>query len=322
MKICILGAGAYGLALALSFYRNNNQVTVWTKIESEKNEILNTRMNKKALPGIKINEDILITTDLSCIGDNDLIILAIPINYLRNTCLEIKNYINKDSIICIASKGIENKTNLFAHEILTSIINTKKIAILSGPTFAIDLANNCPSGLTLVTTNYSIFQKIKEALQSNTLKLTYSNDLIGIEICGAVKNIMAIISGILTGMNATETTKALFLTEATNEILLLIETMNGNRKSINTLAGIGDLLLTCNSNKSRNFTLGTLIATENKEVINNYINNNTVEGYQALISLNEIIKNKNINLKLIMSLYKILFKNLDKEEIYSILTQN
>lgn len=320
MKVCILGAGSYGLALALAFYKNNNDVTVWTKVESEKEEIINYRENRKALPGVSIPEEIKITTNLN---DNyELIVIAIPINYFRSVCEEIKNSINSDTILCIASKGIEKDTNLFPHEVLNSIIETNNIAILSGPTFAIDLAKNSPSGLVCASTSINIYKSIKNCLESNTLKITYTNDLIGTEICGSIKNVMAILSGLLEGIKITETTKALFLTEALNETSNFIETMNGNKETSYTLAGLGDLILTCTSKKSRNYTLGTLIATENKSNIDNYILNNTVEGYYTLIAINEIIKKKEISLPLVELLYKILFEGLDKKEIFNLLIKN
>lgn len=320
MKVCILGAGSYGLALALAFYKNNNDVTVWTKVESEKEEIINYRENRKALPGVSIPEEIKITTNLN---DNyELIVIAIPINYFRSVCEEIKNNINSDTILCIASKGIEKDNNLFPHEVLNSIIETNNIAILSGPTFAIDLAKNSPSGLVCASTSINIYKSIKNCLESNTLKITYTNDLIGTEICGSIKNVMAILSGLLEGIKITETTKALFLTEALNETSNFIETMNGNKETSYTLAGLGDLILTCTSKKSRNYTLGTLIATENKSNIDNYILNNTVEGYYTLIAINQIIKKKEISLPLVELLYKILFDGLDKKEIFNLLIKN
>ena len=320
MKVCILGAGSYGLALALAFYKNNNDVTVWTKVESEKEEIINYRENKKALPGVSIPEEIKITTNLNY--NYELIVIAIPINYFRSVCEEIKNSINSDTILCIASKGIEKDTNLFPHEVLNSIIETNNIAILSGPTFAIDLAKNSPSGLVCASTSINIYKSIKNCLESNTLKITYTNDLIGTEICGSIKNVMAILSGLLEGIKITETTKALFLTEALNETSNFIETMNGNKETSYTLAGLGDLILTCTSKKSRNYTLGTLIATENKSNIDNYILNNTVEGYYTLMAINEIIKKKEISVPLVELLYKILFEGLDKKEIFNLLIKN
>lgn len=315
MKICILGAGAYGLALALSFYKNHNQVTVWTKVELEKDEITTTHYNQKALPGVFIPEDIIITTDLNCVFNADLVVLAIPVNFFRSTCLELKNYVNSDLHYCIATKGIENNTGLFCHEILNSIIPTNNISVLSGPTFAIDLANNSPCGLTLASNSNITYEIVASALQNDYLKIEKSMDIIGVEICGSIKNIMAIIAGMLDGMKATETTKALFLTQAIREVKELITSFQGNSNTMNTLAGVGDLLLTCSSNKSRNFSLGKLVVTTDKDHVLEYLKNNTVEGYHTLVSIYQLIKEKNIKSPLIETLYSILFQEKQKEEL-------
>lgn len=322
MKICILGAGAYGIALALSFYRNNNQVTVWTKIEAEKDEIITTRQNKKALPGVLIPEEIMITTDLGCIQGSDLVVLAIPVSFFRSTCLELKNYIYENLHFCIATKGIENQTGLFCHEILSSIIPIDNISVLSGPTFAIDLANNSISGLTLAANSDTTYELVLKSLQNKRLKIEKCNDITGVEICGSVKNIMAIISGMLDGMQVTENTKALFLKEAIHEIGNLITEFKGSYYTINTLAGIGDLLLTCNSTKSRNFSLGRLLVTADKDCVLEYIENNTVEGYYTLISVYQLIKEKDIKSPLIEALYQILFQEKTKEELFNVLINN
>ena len=319
MKVTILGAGAYGLALALTFYRNNNDVTVWTKIESERDNLIKTRQNNKALPNVIIPEDITITADISCCNKSDIVIIAIPINYLRSTCIELKNYINNNTIICIATKGIENKTNALCHEILSDITKIENIVILSGPTFAIDLANDEFCGLTLATNNFNNYIAIKNLLNNNKIKLEYTNDIIGTELCGSLKNIMAIISGLINGMMLSETTKALFYTQATKELKKLLKELNGDINTTYLLCGIGDLLLTCTSSKSRNYTLGNMLATSNKNEIMTYIENNTVEGYTTLISIYQIIKSKNITSPLIETLYEIIFENTNVEKILTAL---
>ncbi len=319
MKVTILGAGAYGLALALTFYRNNNDVTVWTKIENERDNLIKTRQNNKALPNVIIPEEITITTDISCCNKSDIVIIAIPINYLRSTCIELKNYINNNTIICIATKGIENKTNALCHEILSDITKIENIVILSGPTFAIDLANDEFCGLTLATNNFNNYIAIKNLLDNNKIKLEYTNDIIGTELCGSLKNIMAIISGLINGMMLSETTKALFYTQATKELKKLLKELNGDINTTYLLCGIGDLLLTCTSSKSRNYTLGNMLATSNKNEIITYIENNTVEGYTTLISIYQIIKSKNITSPLIEALYEIIFENANIEKILTAL---
>ncbi len=319
MKVTILGAGAYGLALALTFYRNNNDVTVWTKIENERDNLIKTRQNNKALPNVIIPEEITITTDISCCNKSDIVIIAIPINYLRSTCIELKNYINNNTIICIATKGIENKTNALCHEILSDITKIENIVILSGPTFAIDLANDEFCGLTIATSNFNNYIAVKNLLDNNKIKLEYTNDIIGTELCGSLKNIMAIISGLINGMMLSETTKALFYTQATKELKKLLKELNGDINTTYLLCGIGDLLLTCTSSKSRNYTLGNILATSNKNEIMTYIENNTVEGYTTLISIYQIIKSKNITSPLIETLYEIIFENANVEKILTAL---
>lgn len=319
MKITILGSGAYGLALALAFHLNHNQVTVWTKIEAEKDEIITTRRYQKVLPDVVIPNEITITTDLSCVKNSDLIVFAVPINFFRSTCLELKDYVNSSHNFCIATKGIENQTNEFCHQILESIISTDHVAVLSGPTFAIDLANDSYCGLTVATKCKEVFTLLKDTLENSTLKIEKSDDIIGTEICGSIKNIMAILSGMLDGLKATETTKALFYKEAICEMKNLIIHFNGNGETAYLLCGIGDLILTCSSNKSRNFTLGHLLATADRNTVLEYIENHTVEGYYTLISVYHLIQSNHIKSSLIEILYQILFEEKNKEELFNVL---
>lgn len=320
MKIVILGAGAYGLALALSCYHNHHKVTIWTKIEREKEELITFHENKKALPNVLIPENITITTDLSCMKNTDIIIIAIPISFLKTTLLEVKEYITDSMHFCIATKGMENDTGMLAHQILESIIDTNHISILSGPTFAIDLANSAPSGLTLASKDKEEYEIISNCLENNTTILEYSTDLKGTALCGSIKNIYAIISGLLEGMKQTETTKALFYQKAEAELAYLIETLGGKKETTYSLAGIGDLILTCTSNKSRNFTLGYYLATKSKEEINTYIQETTVEGYHTLLSIHKLCTQKEIILPLVNTIYNIVINQTNKEKLLTILT--
>lgn len=320
MKTVILGAGAYGLALALSCYRNHHEVTIWTKIKSEKEELITYHENKKALPNVFIPEDITVTTDLSRLKNANIIIVAIPISFLKTTLLEIKEYVTDSMHFCIATKGIENDTCMLAHQILESIVKTNHISILSGPTFAIDLANLAPSGLTLAAKDKEEYEIISKCLENNTTMLEYSTDLKGTALCGSIKNIYAIISGLLEGMKQTETTKALFYQKAAIELAYLIETLGGKKETAYSLAGIGDLILTCTSNKSRNFTLGYYLATKSKEEINTYIKETTVEGYHTLLSIHKLCTQKEIILPLVNTIYDIIINQANKEKLLTILT--
>jgi len=323
MKITILGTGAYGLALAIALNNQNNNITMWTKLEKEKIEIETTHKYQKALPDVLIPEDIKITTNLEeSVKDSNLIIIAIPIAFIDSVCSELKNYVSEKHHYCIATKGIEQNSCMFVDEIINKHINTDKISVISGPSFAIDVVKKMPTGLTLATNNNETKQLIENAFNNSNIKFDNTNDIYGTELCGSIKNVIAIACGILDGLKANESTKAMFLTEAINEIKLLINQLGGNQETILTYAGIGDLLLTCTSTKSRNFTYGTLIATTTSDKINEYVENNTIEGRYTLMSIIQLIKFKNLNMPIIELINEIVFETNDSKKLLNYLAKN
>lgn len=309
MKISILGTGAYGLALASVFDENKNNVVMWTKFEEEKNELLLNRFTPK-LSGFILPKKIKITTDFDeCIKNSNLIVIAVPTAFVNDISLLLKDKIKNNQHICIASKGIEQKTCKFAYEIVKENTNSNNIGIISGPSFAIDVVKKVPIGLSVASKNKETISTIKKGLENNHFKLRETEDIIGIEVCGATKNIIAIASGIVDGMNMPISTKAFLITEALNDIKILIDLLNGDKKTIVSFAGFGDILLTCTSEKSRNYSFGKLIGKgTSKQEIENYLKTNTVEGAYTLKSVRSLIKNKKINLPLIDIIYDIVFK--------------
>lgn len=320
MNITILGAGAYGLALSSMFLENKCNITIWTKLEEEKNNLQNYRCNKLLLPDYIIDKSIKITNNLEeAINNANIIVIAIPIKFINSTLKDLKNYYKKNQHICIASKGIEQETNLFINEIVKKHIKTNKICVISGGTFAIDMIKKIPLGLTIATKSKETLEIIEKSLKNQYLTLSYTKDIIGVEICGSIKNIIAISSGIIDGMNYPESTKCMFLTKSLNDILDFITKMNGNKNTILEYAGIGDLILTCNSQKSRNYTLGLMIGKkEPKTKIDKYINNTTIEGLYTLKSLYDITKKRNINIPIIDITYDIIYnhKNISLIDTY------
>ncbi len=313
MKICIIGTGAYGLALSLMFHENNCDIIMWTKIDKELNELNTNRTNNKALPGIKIPNNIKFTNNLKIAVENsNLIVIAVPATYIDDISKSLKNYITPNQHICIASKGIENDTCLFANDVLQKYIKTNKVAIISGPSFAIDITKKVPIGLSLGTKNKKTEQIIKMTLQNKYLKLRTTKDILGLEICGSIKNVIAIAAGILDGMGLPESTQAMFITESLHDIKELIKALGGDGKTILSFAGFGDLLLTCTSTKSRNFTFGKLIGeNQPKKIIEQYIETTTIEGLYTLKSIHQLIKNKKVDIPIIDLIYNIVFNGHD-----------
>ncbi len=323
MKVGILGAGAYAMALSSILSDNNCNITMWTKFIEEKNNLEQYRKNEKLIQNFKISSGIKITTNLKeCVEQKDLIIIAIPVAFIDELCQNLKPYINGDNIL-IASKGIEQKTGLFIDQIIKKHLNTNNIAILSGPTFAVDIPQRKPIGLTIATKSINIREIIDTIFINDYTKIQYVEDIIGVELCGSIKNIFSIASGILEGLNCNESTMALFLNECLYHLQDILEIFHGERNTALSYAGIGDLILTCTSKKSRNYTLGYLIGSNKpKKEIEEYINNTTTEGYHTLISIKEILTKKNITFPIIDIIYDIILNDKETKELLKFIVKN
>lgn len=321
MKVCILGTGAYGLALADVINNNNHEIIMWSKIKKEIDDIKEFYTSDK-LPNFIIPKEIIFTSNLEEATYNiDLIIIAVPIAFIDSVCQELSKY-NITCPICIASKGIEQETCLFGFDIVSKYFNTNKIGVISGPSFASDIIKRTPAGITLATNNKDTVNIIKKAFENKYFKIRKTNDILGVEICGCIKNILAIASGILYGMDMPSSTIAMFLTESIHDIENLLTALNSNPKTVLSYAGIGDIILTCTSVESRNFTLGTMIGSKKSLLkINNYINNTTIEGLYSLKAMKKLLDNKKINMPIINIIYDIVYKNKESNILLTFLIE-
>ena len=316
MKVTILGAGAYGLALATMVNENNHNITIWTKIDSELKELKEKHTNSRVLPDFILPNNFKYTNDLEkAIKDTDLIIIAVPAGFVDNVSKELNKYYENQPI-CIASKGIEQDTCLFVDDVVKKYIKTDKIAVISGPSFAVDMIKKVPIGLSLATKDEETEKVVIKALQNKYLKLRVTDDIIGIEVCGSVKNIIAIAAGMIDGMELPESTQAMFITEALHDMKEIIKALDGNKNTILSFAGFGDLLLTATSIKSRNFRFGKMIGEKTpNEIIEQYKANTTIEGLYTLKSIYKLLDNKKVNIPIINLIYDIIFNNESPEEL-------
>lgn len=320
MKITIIGSGAFGIALSQVFIKNTSDIAMWT-VPNEYEELIKYRTNDKVLKGVKVDDRIKISTDLKeVVKDAKIIVIAIPVKYIGNTIKEVANYITDNQHICIASKGIIDEDCEFAYRAIQKCVHTDKIGIISGGTFAIDMAKEYPMGLTVASKNEDTIEIIKEALTTSFITSEVSDDVIGVEICGAIKNILAIAMGILEGLNVVESTKYTFMTRCINDISKMICSLGGKKDTVFTYAGIGDILLTCSSSKSRNFTLGKMIGEKaSKEEIDNYIENTTIEGLYTLKSMKSLLTQNNISMDLINYLEDIIYNGAEPESLIKLI---
>ena len=322
MKIGIFGCGAYGMSLSSILWENKCDITMWTKFEEEKEQLEKTRKNERLLPNFELPKEIKITTDIEeCIKEKDLLIIAIPAAHVDTLAIQMKPYI-KDNHILIATKGIEQDTGLFINQILEKYLDTKNIAVISGPTFAIDLISKMPAGLAVASKNPETIKRAKNALQNKYIKLRETSDVIGVEICGSIKNVIALSSGMLAGVGANDSTTAMLLTEAIHDMKEIIEAFKGDKKTVLSFAGFGDLLLTCTSVKSRNYTFGKLIGQKkSSQELQEYLKNTTVEGYYTLESIYKLLKNKKVSIPIIDLIYDIAVEGEPSEKLLTFLVE-
>lgn len=313
MKVTILGTGALGLALAKVISETKEvSLSMWTKFDEEKELVKVNRGNDKLLPGIKINEQIEVTSDLKeAVEGSSIIINCLPFIAVRSVVEELKDIYN-GQYICSTTKGMDMETFETTTEIFAKALDTDKTCALSGPSFAIEIATYNPISFVLAGENKEAVDSIYELIKNDNICIDKSSDSVGVQICGAVKNAVAIGSGILHGMNAADSTKAAYLTRGIKDIMKIITSLRGNHKTIYTYAGVGDLILTCMSEKSRNFSCGKLLGQGYTldEAIEK-LNGKTVEGIKVIESLNNYMIENNLDLDTIPKLYDIVFNGKD-----------
>ena len=323
MKIGLLGSGAYGMALADIMSYNNHDIIMWTRSKTEKERLEKERCNEDRLPGYKIPDEIKITNKIEeCVKNKDLIVIAIPAAYIDDVARLISKHVNNKAHILIATKGIEQGTGLFVHQIIRKHIKTRNVAAISGPSFAIDIITRMPIGLAVAGKSSETVRRAIKALGNSYIKLRPSSDLRGIEACGAIKNVIAISAGMIDGLGANDSTTAMLLTEAIHDMMNILEAFHAKRKTVTTFAGLGDLLLTCTSVKSRNYRFGQLIGRgASSEEIKDYLAKTTVEGYYTLESIYQLLKNKNVSIPIIDLIYDIVIEGKSPEKLLTFLVE-
>lgn len=315
MKVGVLGAGAFGLALSHILVKNKVTVEMWTHNEEEAKVLDKKRISKK-LDGYKIPKEIKFSTNLEeTVNGKDLIVMAIPAFAFEDVTKQLSKYIKKNQPVLIATKGIQQNTCLFLNDVFAKYLKNS-VAVISGPTFAVDMIKDAPIGFSMATKSHKTEMVIRKCFENSTTKFRRTRDITGIEICGSIKNVMAIASGMLEGMGVTDSTRALFLTESMNDIKELIDALGGKKKSILSFAGFGDILMTCTSKNSRNFSFGYLIGSgASKKEIDKYLENTTVEGMYTLKSIHKLVRRKKVKMPIINLIHDIIEGKKDKEEM-------
>ena len=320
MKISVIGTGAYGLAIALELAKKDNKIIMWTENSKICEEFKETK-RLRSIIDVAIPNNVSVSTDMEKVLENtELIYIVTASKYVDSVCNTMLPYYNKLVPICIASKGIEESSEELLSNIVFENLKAKHIAVISGPTFAVDIIHDEPVALAIGSNSLKAKNLVINTLANEHLKLRPTKDMIGIQLCGSVKNVIAIAAGIISGLGYSDSTRSFLINESLHDIKDIIYYLGGNPKTILSFAGIGDLMLTCSSTKSRNFSFGFCIgSTKDTKKIKEYLINNTVEGYYTLDTIYRMLKKKKIKIELINTIYDIVYNRENPEKLITFL---
>ena len=323
--VTIFGAGSWGTAIAKNISDNGYRVKLWAKEEDVVESIVKFKENKPYLPGIKLSSLIHPTNSLdSDLFDSDFLIFSIPTQFIRSSLISMKDMIPKDSILINTSKGIEQSSMKPICSIFKDILPrvARRYVTMSGPSFAYDVAMRLPTSVTLASTNPLLLPGAMKIFENENFKTYTSNDVVGVELGGSLKNVIAIGAGILDGLQSSESTKAAFITRGLKEIRTLSKFLGAKNITFMGLSGIGDLMLTAYGKQSRNRSLGVHIG-KGQNIRKILASTTTVaEGFYTSEAIYQLTKKYKIHSPIIKSIYKILYKNSDPKKMVKNLLKN
>ena len=259
-NVSVLGAGSWGLGLALLLNNNGHNVTVWSVLKDEVAMLQTEREHKRCLPGVKIPDSITVSGDTeNVIGSADVLVLAVASPYTRSTAKMIAPFVKEGQIIVNVAKGVEEHTLLTLCQIVEEEIPCAKVAVLSGPSHAEEVSRGIPTTCVIGAHEKATAEYLQNIFMSDVFRVYTSPDMIGIELGGALKNVIALAAGILDGMGLGDNTKAALMTRGIAEISRLGVELGGKMETFCGLSGIGDLIVTCISTHSRNHNCGYML---------------------------------------------------------------
>ncbi|MBR4890482.1 MAG: NAD(P)H-dependent glycerol-3-phosphate dehydrogenase [Clostridia bacterium] len=309
MKIAVIGSGSWGCALAAVLADNGNDVCLWSYFKEESEALKRDRENKKNLPGLILPENISYTSDLeTAVLGAEVIVIVTPSSTVGDTAEKISSFVKDNTIIVCASKGFDSKTQKTLTETIKDYIPSARVAALSGPSHAEEVAKKMPTMLVAASEDLETAETLQDLFTSDYLRIYTSSDVLGVELGGALKNIIALCAGISDGLGLGDNTKAALMTRGMSEIARLGLAMGASVSTFSGLSGMGDLIVTCTSMHSRNRRAGILIGQGKtaeeamKEV------NMVVEGVYAVKEAYRLSKRLNVEMPITEQAYRIIFE--------------
>lgn len=313
MKAAVVGSGGWGTALAMCLLRNGHETLLWSHSRQKAEEMEKTRQNNM-LPGVILPEDLQIAWESASVAGYPLVVIACPSVHIRSVCRQVAPYLAEDAVLVSVTKGIEPGSLLRMSQIVREETH-REVAVLTGPSHAEEVAKNIPTACVAASENQALAELVQDAFMSDSFRVYTSADVIGSELGGALKNVIALCAGVSDGMGNGDNTKAMLMTRGLTEIARLGVAMGARKETFAGLAGVGDLIVTCTSQHSRNRRAGILMGQGKGPQEAMAAVGAVVEGYYAAKSAWELACKLGVEMPIIHGAYRALYENVDVKTV-------
>lgn len=321
MKTAVIGSGAWGTALASLLCKNGHDTTLWCRTPEKAAQMQETHINPR-LSQVTLPEKLKFSGDPACAAGCSMVVIACPSFPIRSVCRAVAPYIPKDAVVVSVTKGIEEGTLLRMSQVVSQETGHETVVALSGPCHAEEVAIGLPTGCLAACEDKASAEFVQDAFMSDTFRVYTSPDIVGAELGGALKNVIALCAGVITGLGFGDNTKAMLMTRGLTEMARLGVSLGAHKDTLAGLSGIGDLIVTCTSLHSRNNRAGILIGSGKtpQEAIAEV--GAVVEGYYATKSAWELCQKQQVDMPIIHAAYQVLYENADaRKTVAALLTR-
>ncbi|MBD3669629.1 MAG: NAD(P)-dependent glycerol-3-phosphate dehydrogenase [Gammaproteobacteria bacterium] len=322
-KIVVLGAGSWGSALAIQLARNGNETILWGHDPEQIKTMSAEGENRRYLPGVLLPEGLELVSALDCVQGADDLLIVVPSHAFRETLRAIQPLLKNDTRIGWATKGLEQGSHKLLHEMVAEELGERPMAVVSGPTFAREVAQGLPTAVTVASNDEYFAMDLARRLHGHNFRAYTSDDIPGVEVGGAVKNVLAIAAGIADGLGYGANTRSALITRGLVEMMRLGVAVGGKQETFMGLAGLGDLVLTCTDDQSRNRRFGMALGQGKhadealKEI------DQVVEGIQTANEIYKLAQHKNVEMPIIEAVYRVLYDGLEaRDAVVSLLNRD
>lgn len=318
MNIAVAGSGAWGTALAVQLCKNGHTVTLWSHDPEKSSAMEHTRVNPR-LAGICLPDALRLSADPSCMQEQDMVVLACPSSVFRSVCERLRPYLRAGIVLVSVTKGIEDGTLLRMSQIAREVTGLET-AVLTGPSHAEEVARGIPTGCVAACENRAVAELVQDTFMSDSFRIYVNPDVVGVELGGALKNVIALCAGISDGMGFGDNTKAMLMTRGLTETARLGLAMGARQETFAGLAGIGDLIVTCTSMHSRNRRAGILIGQGTAPMAAMEQVGAVVEGYYATKAAWLLAQQAGVEMPLTRAAFEVLYRGADvRQTVQSLL---